>query len=355
MPSRINNPSAGEIEIGVFAIGEGGHGKQLAREGLLALGGLPASDIALPDNCIPLDADGMISRNYFGDLQVIETGLDGPVNVARGSLRVFTLTTYDSFMEYEVSAERGSVELIGKSLYYRAPMATGDDVIHVDTRSYTVHVTNVEIVKPVILTPSGDFEGNFSTFNFTASTAVILNNAGDEIHASTDWEVATVPDFSILHRFAYQSSDLTTWSAGGFQEGRDYYVRVRYNGRYGSSPWSVPRHLKDTTPIQIRTPVITSPTDQAFVSIGEFEVQATPFTVDGYTDDHVSTDWLIATTANFSTPVVELNASTEHLTTLTSDALSTMVLYYVKCRYRGASRISDWSLPVSFVLDIVNP
>lgn len=351
MPSRISNQSRGDKLVGVFEIGEGGHGKQLARDGLLALGGLAAIDIGNPNNCIPLNADGLIDKSYFGDLKVIETGLDGPTTVARGAVAVYALTTFDSYVDYVVSAERGNVELKGKMLYYRAPLAIGTDVITIDTRTFEIQVTGVEIEKPTILTPSADFEGSFNSMTFETSTATILNNPGSEQHETTDWELSTDPNFQVLYRYAYQSSDRTVWVAQGFQEGMDYYLRCRYNGRHGSSAWSDVRRVTKTVPTLIETPAIVYPADQAFVPAGEITFTTSPFTATGYIDIHQSTDWLVSTTSNFSNVVLEVNASSTDLTSLTTAALESMVLYYVKCRYRGEARISDWSQAVSFVKD----
>lgn len=351
MPSRISNPSAGTKIIGVFQTGEGGHGKQTAREGLLALGGFPASDIGHADNCIPLNADGLINRSFFGDIQVVETAIDGPTTVARGSLNIYLLTTFDSFMKYEVSAERGSIEIQGKVIYYRAPMSTGEDTLQVDTRTFKVMVTGVEFVKPEILSPGVDVEVGSPDVIFTSSTAQILNNPGTEQHDSSDWELSETADFAVLSRYAYQYQGLTAWAVSGLQVGKDYYARVRYNGRHGSSDWSEVAHVKVIQPSSIAKPAIIFPLNHGFVSSQDFAIMTTAFITEGYTDVHQSTDWIISTTSNFASVAEQSLLDAANKLSYVPTSLQAMTLYYVKARFHGAEKVSEWTDPISFVLD----
>ena len=351
MPSRINNPSAGNKIIGVFQVGEGGHGEQTARPGLLALGGFPLSDIGGIDQCIPLNGDGLIDRAFFGDLQVVETGIDGPTSVARGSLNIYTLTTFDTNMAYVISAERGTVELKGKLLYYRAPMSTGVDTITVDGRTFNVDVLGVEFVSPVITSPLGDADGNFVNITFMSSTAEIKNNPGTEQHDSSDWELSELLDFSTLYRYSYQTSELTSWAVTGLQQGHVYYARVRYNGRHGSSEWSGVRRITVTTPVLVTKPQIIFPINQAFIAQEDATILSSAFATEGYTDTHQSSDWVVSTTANFGNVISESNNDTVNLISFTPPELLPMTLYYAKVRYRGAERLSDWSDAISFVVD----
>lgn len=351
MPSRIKNPSADTKIIGVFQTGEGGHGKQTAREGLIALGGFPASDVGHADNCIPLNAEGLIDRSHFGDIQVVETAIDGPTVVARGSLNVYLITTFDSFMTYEVTADRGEVEIYGKVIYYRAPMTTGEDTLRIDTRTFTLTVTGVEFAQPEIVSPGLDVEGDFTSVTFLSSIAQILNNPGTEQHDTSDWELSETVDFSQPVRYAYQSHSLTSWSLTGLQMDKDYYARVRYNGRHGASEWSTPAHIKVTTPSLIQKPSLIYPLNHAFVAADGFELLTSAFTTEGYADTHQSSDWIISTTSNFATVAEQSLLDTANKLSYAPTSLQPMTLYYVKVRFHGAEKVSDWSDAISFVLD----
>lgn len=361
MPSRNKNSSAGGKLYGPFQIGEGGHGKQIAREGCLALGAFPRNDIGLPYNPIPVDATDHIPPQYWGDIKIVETGLDGPLSLVPGGLGIFYMTTFDNFSTYELSCDAGTLWREDKIVYFRAPSEPGIARLNVEGREYLVTVLSTSLKQPQILSPDNHFEGGISSVSFQSSEAVIIGNPGILTHDSSDWEMSTTEDFSALFRHSYRSQQKTTWEVTGLNPNQDYYVRVRYNAVSGinkTSLWSAPLHISTNTPKAVVKPAITNPTNGQFGVESPLTITGSGFSVTGYSDTpddlpfytHVSSDWVIATNANFSDIVSVETQSTENKTSWTPTGLSPMILYFAKVRYSNSEHVSLWSDPVSFVL-----
>lgn len=351
MPSRISNPSAGGTVIGKFNIGEGGHGKTTALEGLVALGGFPLPSVGQPLNPIPLDGDGNIANAYFGGLTVVETGIEGPTVLSRGSLGLYHLTTFDVFEAYHITcSEGGEVWRDGRIVYFRAPIEIGEAWISVAARKFTIDVVGTKFVQPTITSPEALSETNETMVTITGSTAVIENNPGTELHTSTDFELSKTEDFSVAYRANYRSTNLHQWQVTGLDIDVDYYARVRHNGINEISEWSEPLQFRVATVKTITKPVITSPADLTFGVALDAVIQGTAFQTAGYEDTHVSTDMMISTTQNFTNVVMDVQQSTTQLTSLPLTGLVPVTLYYARMRYRGESgRVSDWSNAISFI------
>ena len=69
----------------------------------------------------------------------------------------------------------------------------------------------------------------------------------------------------------------------------------------------------------------------------------------GSVDNHLSSDWQLATDAAFTTIVQSSLASTTNLTTWTVTGLNAATLYYVRVRHRGGNNTSEYSSIVNFI------
>ena len=349
MPKRISNPSAGDRLHGIFNIMEGGHGKTTAREGLIALGGFERDKIGQPLNTIPLDEDGNIHIDYFGGLRIVETGLDGETSVNAGSLSVFHLTTFDHFTKYELSCSAGEIWQEGKSVYYRAPMEGTSADLFVDFRKYTVNISGARFTQPKILSPENGSFTTTTTVRFETATPVLEDNAGNEVLRFTDWEISKVSDFTTIFRSAYMTTDHTVWNQLGLPMDVDLYVRVRHRGVKILSAWSEPVMFKLGLEKMILRPAITTPANGSFGTQLSFTMETTSYQTQGYTGTHRATDWLIANSENFATPIVNIVADEINKTSLQVAGLQPMMLYWAKVRYHDERGTSEWSQPISFI------
>ena len=349
MPTRISNPSAGSKLIGVFNIGEGGHGKTTAYEGLIALGGFPLQEVGQPRNPIPLNAEGKIDLLYFGNIDIVEIGVEGPMQLARNSLGIYYLTTFDQYRDYEVSCEQGQVFRKGKWIYYRAPDVPGEYGFKVDLRPVRIQVLGTQFMVPVIMSPEDNSETSSSSMLFTASSPSFVNPDGREQLVSTDWELSEDETFATRYRSAYHSDQLLSWQVEGLKMETTYYVRMRFNSYALTSEWSPVLKFKTVADKFIVKPSLLSPMNEAFGVSLPVTLEGSSFQAGVPSEVHMSTDWLISKTDNFGELVFQNLSDPVNKTRYTPEMLEPLTLYYVKFRYRSAERTSDWSTPISFV------
>ncbi len=361
MPSRNKNPSAGGKLYGPFQIGEGGHGKQTPREACEALGAFPRFDIGLGLNPIPLDSNGKIPVHYWGNIKLIEAGLDGPSVLNAGALGCYFLTTYDNFTTYEVTASKGEVRRDGRIIYFRAPLEAGEVSFFVDAREYTIQVINEVFEKPSILSPENNYEGGVTSITLLSSTAVIKGIPELLYHDSSDWEIYSDAQLNNLYKRAYKSQNKTAILFTGLDLDKDYYFRVRYNsldGEQRTSAWSDVIHIRTSIPKFVVQPTIQSPQNQQLNLQAPVTVTASAFATSGYGESldnpslllHASSDWLISTTENFSNIVAMSSNDVVNKTSWLPPNLGPLTLYYVKVRYRNSAVVSTWSNAISFMI-----
>lgn len=105
----------------------------------------------------------------------------------------------------------------------------------------------------------------------------------------------------------------------------------------------------------INAPSITAPTTSATLYKTGFTVTASAFTVTGSSDTHVSTDWLISSNADGSSPIVSaLNSSDKTSHAFSSSDLNSLAYgntYYVLARYKGSKfGYSPYSTAIQFTI-----
>lgn len=350
MPSRITNSSKAGVIRDKMLIGEGGHGKTTALAGLLALGGFPYPDRGKPLNTIPLDASGKIPVTYFGDLKIVEVGIDGPTTLETGGYGVYHLTTFDSFADYTLEASEGAeVGIIGTTVFFRAPIEPGVAWFKVDIRKFEINVVGIGFNQPVITSPENGHQGTFTSITVSCSDAVIVNNTGTEVFQSADWELSEDPEFKTTVRRAYRSTQKRNWALTGLSLDKTYYVRCRHNGVRRHSVWSEAVMFKTTQLKSINKPSIIVPAHQSFGIDRNITLIASAYQTMGDPEAHVSSDWLISTTENFSNVVKITSLDQANKTAWPVTSLNAITLYYAKVRYRSATLVSEWSDTISFI------
>jgi len=109
------------------------------------------------------------------------------------------------------------------------------------TISFTTPSSFTYVVTPTISSPT-DLQTEVGEYpTITSSTAFATSPAGQDTHASSDWQIATDADFTnIVDQSINDTSSLTSYtSSTALSLSTTYYARVRYNSNnYGSSEWS---------------------------------------------------------------------------------------------------------------------
>ena len=209
---------------------------------------------------------------------------------------------------------------------------------YVNTPTLTIDTTGI-VYPNTAITVTG------STFTITGSDSIT--------HTKTDWQVCSTNSSSgtVVWSSLDDETNQTSISipANILTEGT-YYVFVRYNNTsYGWSSWSSSATLTITAPY-VNTPSISSPSDNAEISINntQITVTASNFSVTGTTDIHKQSTWKI-TTDTAGSNIVETVTSTSDKTSHTfaiSDvsSITSNQYLYLWVQYEGTNvGTSSWS------------
>lgn len=189
------------------------------------------------------------------------------------------------------------------------------------------------IAKPVNIAPGVGATG--VALQPTLQCSAFAVGAGDDIHATSCWQVATSPSFSAIVYNSGDSGDKTSHTVpAALTALTGLWWRVRHKGEtIGYSDWSTPTAF--TTQAVPGAPAITSPGNGAVGTILAPMLQSSAFFVPGG-DNHAASQWQIAATATFAA-LVHDSGSAAALTSYTPPALTPMTTYYVRVRHFGTA------------------
>lgn len=235
------SPSAGSTIVNIIPVNQGGTGATSQSSALTVFDGIPANTVDQPNGVAGLDSNGKMSINNFALDEVSVISIDGPVSVVKGSITEYTISNFDAFTDYVLTALSGTVVLVDNVVIYSAPATPVTGGFTINGRTITIDVTDYKPVTPVISV--SDFPGNPVTLEMASSPFVMQGNT--DTHLDTDWQVSTTSDFSggirvslndSVNKVAvsFDSSDLST----------HYYVRCRHrsSGNFVSD-WSLPAEV----------------------------------------------------------------------------------------------------------------
>lgn len=174
--------------------------------------------------------------------------------------------------------------------------------------------------------------------NLAGATSIFVNQA--TVYGITNYNLASTYSVTVSAGSVSRSADKITFIAPA--TGQTVTMTVTKDGL--ATPFSI-----DVVAAGIETPLNVSPTNGQSGVTRTLTLSASAFITYGYVDTHYSSDWQVATDANFNTVVRSLSDNTENKTSWLVSALDPVQTYYWRVRYRGASgEVSDWSAATSF-------
>lgn len=160
-----------------------------------------------------------------------------------------TITNFDSYTNYNVTALLGTVSIAGDTITYTAPAVTGNEVVSINGVTVaSFEVLGAGILAPTINTPLSASTDNAEVVTFDLSDFVVIP-AEFDTHVSTTVEVYTDVDMTNLSATVTKTTgDLTLVEVDSHVVSTTYYARARYNGSVLTSDWSATRiyTTKDT-------------------------------------------------------------------------------------------------------------
>lgn len=207
-------------------------------------------------------------------------------------------------------------------------MSDWSDVRHFETNAHFVN-------KPDITSPSNGAISIGPTPTITSSN--FGSGSGNLTHVSSDWQISTINDFSVLvdESLADTTNKTSIVFSTTLDEDTTYYVRVRYNSADFTSEWST-GSIFTTNVSWVNKPTITSPVNGATNIGANVTITSSAYSTVVPALLHVSSDWQLATDSNFSTIVYQSMDDTSNLTSWTAGPLSENTTYYVRVRHSGS-------------------
>ena len=295
-------------------------------------------------------------KNIYNQLQSVDSlgiALEGPTTVYPGYSYDYVINNYSSFKEYNFSHNLGdkcTIERDGKYFTLILSNEIDEDKIElgidVDNRTEFFNIKfgdEFVLSKPLLSHTDGQVD---VSLNPTFIGPDFETEPVDfDSHESTDWQLATDPDFeNIVRESMNDTENLLAWSPPEtLEKYENYYLRYRYRSHnIGVAEWYTISFR--TVDLFVEVPEITSHSDGQTINLNP--IFTTAFrTNPPDADFHLSTDWQLATDSEFENIERELLESTTNKTTWELSNLEPGKSYYLRVRHKGNDiGLSEWSI-----------
>lgn len=299
-----------------------------------------------------------VRNEEVGELVLPRVSLDGPALIYPDSINTYTITDYDGFAQYAVTASRGTVNRSGNTITLTLDAAELDGALDLNITRDSAGVTYpLAVGAPTVATPelTGPINGATGVeLSPTLQATAFRTYPGDyDTHATTDWQIASDAAFTaIVWESAADAENLTSIGvpAGVLDMTTQYYARARYTGAsLGASTWSTVVGF-ETTDQYIVTPSITEPAEGATNQPESPILECSAFATDpAGSDTHFATSWRVKDSQG-AVVWENLNDSANKTgIAIPAGVLQESMTYTAEVRHIGSNLPgSQWSSGVSF-------
>ncbi|WP_136067095.1 Lcl domain-containing protein [Modicisalibacter radicis] len=331
------------------------NGQRVPRSGWEPLG---ETQMRFASELVDGDEVLFVRNEEVGELEIPRVSLDGPALIYPDSSNSYTISDYDGFAQYAVTASRGTVSRSGDTITLALDAAEADGPLDLNITRDGAGVTYpLAVGAPTVAAPELTGPGDGATgveLSPTLQATAFKTYPGDyDTHASADWQIATDAAFAdVVWESAADADHLTSIGvpAGVLDMTTQYYARVRYNGAsLGASAWSAVVGF-ETTDQYIVTPSITAPTDGATGQPESPVLECSAFATNpAGVDTHFATSWRVRDSQG-AVMWERLNDSANKTgIAIPAGVLQESMTYTAEVRHIGESLpSSQWSAGVAF-------
>jgi hypothetical protein len=232
---RLESPSAGSTIVGILQPYNGGTGAATINQAAANLGIVPSSSLDQVNGLAVNDGTGKVNIARFNTQSNVQVSISGPASVVTSSVTPYSITNFDNFTNYTVSAISGSAVISGTNVIYTAGSAAGAGGFIINGKQIDVTLTQAPIAAPTITSPLNAATNIDDTVTVTAQ-----GNISNDTLVSSDWQISVVPDFStIFQQSLVDTTNKSSFNFTGLSANTTYYVRVRHTWQTnGISPYS---------------------------------------------------------------------------------------------------------------------
>ena len=277
----------------------------------------------------------LIDMNDVNLKDVLTPILSGPSTVYHFTLHNYTISNYDSFIDYEITANCGIIANINKNRFDFMGPATNyqEDYVYITINGF---INTIKLAKSYIETPTilglSDGDNIEMGTNLSFGDYIIRNGYAEyDQHASTDIQICKDTVFgsntviNLLNNVSYKRSYIIPKTL----EDREYYIRIRYHSTKGLySPWSIP--IRITLFHQyIEKPTIVSPKTGTYQPV-KVTFEGSAPSIKNSSHSFLKSEWQISTDTSFLNPTTITSSNNSYTITTTLEGNKT---YYIRTRY----------------------
>ena len=329
----------------------GGLGGKNLELSIKALNTIKSTDLGVN---IPVHkTSDLIDMNDLELKDVLTPIVSGPSMVYHNTLHNYTIDNYDSFIDYEITANCGIIANINKNRFDFMGPATNyqEDYVYITINGFinTIKLAKSYIETPTIVGLSNGDNIEVGT-NLSFGDYIIRNGYAEyDQHASTDIQICKDKVFgantviNLLNNVSYKRSYIIPKT---LKDG-EYYIRIRYHSTKGmDSLWSTP--IRITLFHQyIEKPTIVSPESGTYQPVNVTFKGSAP-SIKNSSHGFLKSEWQISTDTSFLNPIKTITSSNNSYTITTT--LEGNKTYYIRTRYLSDHEDlenSSWSNHIS--------
>lgn len=283
-----------------------------------------------------------------------EISLVGPATVIAGTSNQYTITDYDDFSLYTVSAEGATVTRTRDSVtLVVAEGETGIVSLKISrngvVRTFLIGINTGGIATPVITYPSPDSTDVPISFMIQGSAFASIP-IGTTTHVLSRFQVAKDSGFTnLVHNTVVTSGNLTQFSVEDMELSTKYYARLQYGDSESNLSAYSPVVEFRTTAKTIAKPVASIPTGVTNVKNLPVFTSSAFSAVPAGSDTLVSTSWVLKNAQGVVIWESLLDSINKMTITPPDGVLETSKTYTIEVKHNGAFSSSPFSDPLSFV------
>ncbi|NCD26842.1 MAG: hypothetical protein EOL86_14820, partial [Deltaproteobacteria bacterium] len=198
----------------------------------------------------------------------------GPIYVTQ--TKTISVTNYDGFSIYAVSATSGAASISGDAITYTAPATSGADALTVtvngSARDVALDILPASVVAPTITTPVANAE--IGPTNVTIATSAFATVGQSDMHLKSRYVIKDSGGTTVYDSGESDSLTSIVVASPGLTRGAAYTITAQHQGQtLGWSDWSAP------VAVTISTIGRGARIDDKATVIGNAD--GTPFTING--------------------------------------------------------------------------
>lgn len=202
---------------------------------------------------------------------------------------------------------------VNTTYYVRVRHRSNTDLTSAWSPTLSFTTRHMSVSKPNVTSPVNNAQEH--TFTFTATSSA-FEQVGELVQSGSTWQIATNASFTnMVATVTNSEANKTSWNITGLLPSTDYYIRVKHHSTLDvNSDWSNAVTIRTMAAMVVK-PSVSTPTANQTIPYGDTVFKSSAFSQIGGLV-HESSEWEIATDANF-TNVVASSDSTADKTTWT--------------------------------------